>query len=333
MSKALFILILALPSCFIQAQVLPSFGDSRTATTGMQFLKIPIDARGTSLAGAVSASVADPAAMYWNPAGITHVDTGKFIFQLAHTRYFASTKMNYAAGVFKSGPQSFVGIQLQSMDYGEMMETTEFQPTGTGRTFTMNNYLIGVTFARVLTESFSIGLTGKLAHEGIPNVATNNVMFDLGFQYNVGLRNTRFSVTMSNFGLNVQPKGKIQLLDFATGTTTKNSFESVSVPAIFRLGLCTDVWRKIQHSITTALQLNHPTDNNETIAIGAEYAYKSFMFLRTGYELGQDVQSSPSAGFGFKLRRRFGGIGFDYGFVQKKTLGSIHRLTLQVILK
>lgn len=333
MPKALFILIFTLSSCFAQAQVLPSFGDSRTATTGMQFLKIPVDARGTALAGAVCATVADPSAMYWNPAGITHVDTGKFVFQLAHTRYFANTKMNYAAGVFKSGPQSFVGIQVQSMDYGEMMETTEFQPTGTGRTFTMSNYLIGATFARVLTESFSIGITGKLAHEGIPNVALNNVMFDLGFQYAVGVRNTKFSVTMSNFGFSVKPKGEIQLLDFSTGTTPKNSFESVSVPAIFRLGICTDVWRKNQHAITSAVQLNHPTDNNETIALGAEYIYKSFLFLRTGYELGQDVQSSPSAGFGFKLRRRFGGVGFDYGFVQKNTLGSIHRLTLQVILK
>lgn len=333
MRFAFVILIFTLSGSLTRAQVLPSFGDSRTATTGMQFLKVPVDARATGLAGAVCATVSDPSAMYWNPAGITHVDTGKFVFQLSHTRYFADTKMNYAAGVFKAGSQSFVGIQMQAMDYGEMMETTEFQPFGTGRTFTMSNYLIGATFARVLTESFSIGLTGKLAHEGIPGVALNNVMFDLGFQYAVGIRNTKFSVTMSNFGFSVKPKGEVQLLDFSTGNKTNNSFESVSVPAIFRLGICTDVWRQKEHVVTTALQLNHPTDNNETIALGAEYGYKHFLFLRTGYELGQDVQSSPSAGFGMKLRRRFGGIGFDYGFVQKNTLGAIHRLTLQVILK
>jgi hypothetical protein len=41
----------------------------------MQFLKIAPDARGASLAGAFSSVADDPSAAYWNPAGLTHVDT------------------------------------------------------------------------------------------------------------------------------------------------------------------------------------------------------------------------------------------------------------------
>ena len=107
------------------AQVLPSFGDSRTATTGMQFLKVAVDARAAAMSGAVCATVADPSAMYWNPAGITHVDTGKVVLLAAHTRYFADTKVNYLGAVFKPGKQSFVGVQIQSLDYGQMMETIQ----------------------------------------------------------------------------------------------------------------------------------------------------------------------------------------------------------------
>ena len=50
------------------AQILPTFGNSRSGTSGMQFLKVWPDARSGALGGAVTAIVNDPSAAYWNPA-------------------------------------------------------------------------------------------------------------------------------------------------------------------------------------------------------------------------------------------------------------------------
>ena len=62
---ALVLFLAALP---VQAQVLPSFGQERTGGSGLQFLKVPVDARGAALSGTMAAVADDASALYWNPA-------------------------------------------------------------------------------------------------------------------------------------------------------------------------------------------------------------------------------------------------------------------------
>lgn len=317
----------------IQAQILPSFGDSRSGSTGMQFLKIGPDARAMSLGGAFVATANDVSSMFWNPAGITQTDTGKVNVQMAHTRYFGDISANYAGATAKVGKYSFVGLQVFSMDYGSMKETTEFESQGTGRTFTLSNYYIGLTYAQILTNSFSFGLNARYANEGFPGVSIHNVLFDLGLKYDVGVKNTRFGVSFSNFGFNVNPEGEAQVLKF-NGPTDITNFTTVTVPGIFRIGAAFDPVMGYEHNVTVAAQLNHPTDNNETYGLGAEYAFRRFAYARLGYEFGSDDKYiAPSAGIGLKLKRNFGGLSIDYGYLAKSTLGSLHRISLGINIR
>jgi hypothetical protein len=312
----------------VQAQILPTFGDSRTGGSGMQFLKISPDARGMAMGGAVVAVTNDASAMYWNPASITGIDTGRLHQMGSHTRYFGGITGSFAGTVKKVGKLSYFGLQLFSMNYGIMDETTEFESKGTGRTFSVSNYLIGLTYAKILTNSFSFGVNAKYANEGFAGTNVRNVLFDLGLKYDVGVKNTRFGINFSNFGFNVSPSGDVSVLKF-NGPTDINSFSKVSVPGIFRLGLAFDPLHTADHIITLSSQLNHPTDNNETYALGAEYSYLKVGYLRTGYEFGSDEKYvAPSAGLGLKLPSRFVDTSIDYGFLAKSRLGNIHRITL-----
>ncbi len=316
-----------------QAQLLPTFGDSRTGGSGMQFLKISPDARGMGLAGSAVAITNDPSAMFWNPAGITNVDTGKVNVMVSHTRYFGDMSSNFVGAVFKPGKLSYVGVQVFSMNYGQMDETTEFESKGTGRTFTVSNYLVGLTYAKILTNSFSFGVNGKFANEGFAGVNVNNVLFDLGLKYDVGVKHTRFGINFSNFGFNVSPSGDVSILKF-DGETDIQSFSTVTVPGIFRIGAAFDPIHSNDHVLTAMGQLNHPTDNNETYSLGMEYAYLNVVYVRTGYEFGSDQKYvAPSAGIGLKMRRGFGGISVDYGFLAKESLGNNHRITLAVNIR
>ncbi|MBC7383754.1 MAG: PorV/PorQ family protein [Bacteroidia bacterium] len=316
-----------------QGQLLPTFGNSRTGGSGMQFLKIHHDARSTGMAGAVVGITNDVSALFWNPAGITKTDTGKVNFMLSHTRYYANTQVNFAGAVIKAGKLSYLGMQVLSLNYGDLEETTEFQPYGTGRNVNLSNVLVGLTYAKILTDNFSFGITGKWAHEGIADVRVNNFLFDLGLTYNIGLRYSRFGVTFSNFGLNVSPAGEVKILKL-NGEKTLSNFSEVSVPSVFRVGGAFDPIHNNKNILTIAAQLNHPTDNNETFAFGAEYSYKRILFGRTGYEFGSDENYRlPTAGFGLRLPRKFGNLRFDYSFTNKARLGNLQRLTISICIK
>ncbi len=317
----------------LQAQILPTFGDSRTGGTGMQFLKIATDARSTAMGGAFVAIANDVSSLYWNPAGITGIDTGKVNFQLSYAKYFGDISGNFAGAVIKSGKYSFVGFNVFAMNYGKMDETTENDPKGTGRTFSPVQYSVGITYAKILTNSFSFGITGKFAQEGYAGVTVNNAMFDLGLKYDVGIKHTRFGVSFSNFGFNVAPTGTVSILKF-NGQQTINNFSEISVPVFFRLGVAFDPIHNDKHVLTIAGQLNHPTDNNETYAFGAEYSYLKIGYLRTGYEFFADESNVlPSFGAGLKILRNFGGFTIDYGILTKSRLGNLQRITLGINIR
>ena len=317
----------------VHSQILPTFGNSRTGGSGMQFLKIQHDARSTAMGGAAVGIATDVSALFWNPAGITKTDTGKFNAMLCNTQYYANTKAYFAGALIKTGHLSYVGVQFTSLDYGKMEETTEFQPYGTGRNVNLSNVLVGLTYAKILTDNFSFGLTGKWAHEGIADVRTNNFLFDLGLMYNIGLKYSRFGVTFSNFGLNVSPTGEVKILKL-NGEKTISNFSEVSVPSIFRVGGAFDPIHNKLHVLTIAAQLSHPTDNNETFSIGGEYAYRNLLFARSGYELGSDENFRfPTAGFGIRLPQKFGNFRFDYSLSSKVRLGNLNRLTLSFCIK
>lgn len=328
MYRSLILFVLIFWSINSNAQLIPTYGNSRTGGSGFQFLKIPGDPRSMAMGGAATGLVNDASAMYWNPAGMTGIDSAKLHIQLNNTLYFSGNRLNNFGLIFKPGKYSYLGFSINSMQYADMDETTEFQPDGTGRKIILSNYVIGLSFARILTESFSFGLTGKWAHEGLGDVSANAFLFDLGLMYRIGLMGSRFGVSFSNFGMNVSPNGEINVLKLS-GIQKINSFGEISAPASFRLGFAFEPYQKGMHCLTLAAQLSHPTDNNETFSIGAEYSLKKILFVRSGWEFGSDESYSiPPLGFGLKIPYKKIPLRMDYAYTAKNRLGNMNRIGL-----
>lgn len=323
-SIATFLLVLALAQA--NAQILPAFGGSRSGTTGMQFLKIGPDARSNALAGSVVGEINDAAAIFWNPAGAVELDSQKLHLQTGNVQYFGGIGINHGSVVFQ--PEQYRSFSFGIMNFRspEMDVTTEFMPQGTGQTYALNDLLMAFSFSQVLTDNFRFGITLKYANENVMGVVSQAGLFDFGFQYAVGLKDLMFGVAISNFGFNVNPQGEVTLTTLS-GFRNVDEFEEFAVPASFRMGFSGSLYNKGMHSVKGMLQLNHPTDNQETVSMGVEYVRNDLLFMRTGYLLGF-TGTYPTFGAGVNLKRRFGTLRFDYAFVARQGLGFNQQFTL-----
>ncbi len=308
-----------------QGGIFPSLGGSRTGTSGFQFLKINVDARSSAMAGSNVADAKDGSALYFNPALAAQMNTSQVY--LAHTAYFADISHNYASYTHRTGEFAFGG-SLMYLDSGEMDETNEFNPFGTGRTFRAVNMAAGISFAQQLSELFSYGITAKYIEEKIEEVQLQSVVFDLGFYYEVGETGLRFAVGLNNFGLDATPSGETTR-QTQNGLVTEKDFEDVSAPSLFQIGAAYDAYENENIKVLVTGQLTNPSDNAERFSLGSELIYLDRFFVRTGYEFGVDEAKLPSAGIGVLIPLLGNNVAIDYGFSTRERLGSLHRFALK----
>ena len=305
--------------------ILPNLGDSRSGTSGFQFLKINVDARSSAMGSSNVADVVDGSSLYFNPALASQMDRSQFY--LSHTAYFADISLNYASYIHKFNSVA-IGGSLTYLDSGEMDETTEFNPFGIGRTFRTIHMAAAFSFSQQLSDLFSYGATVKYIDERIEEIQAQNVVFDVGFFYRVSDTGLRFAVGLNNFGVDSQPSGETTSPTLE-GPVTHTDFEDISPPTMFLIGAAFDAYQSENFSVLATAQVTNPADNAERFSLGAEIGYIDMFFFRAGYEFGVDEAKLPSAGIGFKVPFLERDMALDYGFSTRDRLGNLHRFALK----
>ncbi len=303
----------------------PSLGDSRSGTSGFQFLKINVDARSSSMGSSNVADAMDGSSLYLNPSLLSQMDRDQAY--LGHTQYFADISLNYAGYVHTRTSTAF-GASLMYLDSGEMDETTEFNPFGTGRTFRTVHMAAALTFSQQLSHLFSYGISAKYLDERIEEVQAQTVVFDFGFFYRVGDTGLRFAIGLNNFGFDSTPSGETTRTTL-DGPVTETNFAEISPPTMFLIGAAFDAYEGENFDVIVTAQATNPADNAERFSIGSELKFIDRFFLRAGYEFGVDEAKLPSAGVGFEVPLLNYTLGIDYGFSTRERLGSLHRFALK----
>ena len=303
----------------------PSLGDSRSGTSGFQFLKINVDARSSSMGSSNVADAMDGSSLYLNPALMSLMDQNQVY--IGHTQYFADIAMNYAGYVHTFNSVA-IGGSLMYLDSGEMKETTEFNPFGTGRTFRTVHMAAALTFSQRLSHLFSYGISAKYIDERIEEIQAQSVVVDIGFFYRVSDTGLRFAIGLNNFGFDANPSGET-VRTTLDGDVTERNFAEVSPPTMFMIGAAFDAYEGENFDIILTAQATNPADNAERFSIGSELGFIDTFFFRAGYEFGVDEAILPSAGVGFKVPLMDYTLGIDYGFSTRDRLGSLHRFALK----
>jgi hypothetical protein len=321
--------VITLPHHPVQAQsLIPAFGEARSGTSGFQFTKIGADARSAGMGFSNMAVANDASSFYWNPALAAEAERSEFM--LSHTQYFADISMEYASYLHRAGSFA-IGGSLQYLNSGDMKETTEFMPFGTGRTFRTVHLSAGLTVSQKLTDLFSYGITVRYLMERIEEVELQTPAFDFGFFYRVGDTGLKFSVALNNFGFDASPSGET-VRTTLNGDVVEDTFEDVSLPTRFIIATAYDVWQTDTFSAVITGQITNPSDNAEQFSMGTELGYMQQFFLRTGYQFGYDEIRFPSFGAGVKLPVMSQLIAADYSFSPYDRLGNLHRIGLRIQL-
>lgn len=350
-TKKIFLLLAA-----ISMVTAGAIAQQKAGTTSMQFLKVMPCARATAMGDAYSAVATGAEAVYWNPAGLAWADDQQL--SLSYINWIFDAKLYSLSYGLPLGDFGSVGLQLQYVDYGNFDETVasgntfysdKTNPYLTDRTFKPYDYVVGLTYAKKLTEKFSFGLTGKYAYESLygSNATTQVIdangntigtytidanrgvyLFDAGFLYNTGYKTIRIAASAQNFGPDV---------------TYNTSYNDTKYPAplSFRLGGAADLIGKNSlfmedgdHRLGVSFDLFLANDADQQEHLGLEYEFANTFAIRAGYKFNYSTEGFT---FGGGVHQTLGNLrlSVDYSYGAMDAIisdytGNVHRISVGV---
>jgi len=301
-------------------------GGTRNGTGGATELLIPVGASSIALSGANISTISGIDALYWNPAGASHMSNSATAL-FSHMNYIADIGIEYGAVSANFSGFGVVSLSLKSLSVGSIPITTNEQPDGTGQTYTPQFLVAGATYSRELTDRIAIGLTANFISETIDQVSATGVAFNAGLQYqNLGdINGLSFGLVIKNIGPQMTYSGPGLLVQASpTGSTSDPSVSynrppsfyainsaAFDLPSSFEIGFGYNP----QLDETNMLHLSADYQNNnfsgDVYNIGAEYGYNKTFFLRAGYSLSPSNQD-PNYIYGLSLGA---GISYNLGSV------------------
>jgi len=321
MKKIILLVLLTALAIESRAQLFPTLGGQRAGISTAQFLKIGVGGRASAMGDAFVAIANDASALYWNPAGLSLFPDNQLM--VSHNEWVVDIKHDFIGAVYHLDGTNTFGVSLTSLRTDDMAVTTEFAPFGTGEYFSYSDMAIAVSYSRKMTEQFSFGGTVKYVEETLDKLKMRAVMIDLGTFYYTGLGSSRFAVAVTNFGNQMAPDGEVVLW----GGRKVSEWQSFSPPTMFRIGFAFEPYQNDEHMVTTSIQLNHPNDNSENVSLGAEYKWKSLLFLRGGYKFNVDEQDF-TFGAGVNVPLSIANFTLDYAYSNFTKLGTAHRFSI-----
>ncbi|KAB2839120.1 MAG: UPF0164 family protein, partial [Melioribacteraceae bacterium] len=270
---------------------IPAQNVSKTGTTAANFLEIGVGANAVGMGGAFVSVANDATALYWNAGGIALLP--KFEAVVVHTDWIAETNFDFAGLVLPLGDFGTLGFSFTSLSMDDMKVRTVEQPDGTGELFSAGDIAVGLSYARHLTERFSIGFTLKYIEQTIWHMSAAGIAIDAGTVFKTDLLGgITIGASISNFGTPMKLEGRdgryfIRVDDSKLGSNervpTSLELDSWDLPLIFQIGVSTYAVNNDIYKLLVAVDASVPNNNYQSLNAGGELSFMDFLFIRAGY--------------------------------------------------
>jgi hypothetical protein len=325
--KKYLLLILIL---FINSFLYPQVDLDKTAQSTMNFLLVSTSPKASALGDAYTNIGSASEAMFYNPAGLTSMNT-MFDININYTGWIADIKYLSGGIAWNLDDYGVVGLNLLTVDYGTIngtslaLESTELGYIDDGEITNVGAYSIGLSYARAISQEFSIGGTVKLVGQnlGVSVVQTGSVennasklSFDAGVKYKTSFKGFMFGMSIRNFATNI-----------------KREFYDEQLPLIFAAGIAINlmdvVYPDHENPLFVAVDFNHQNNYSERVNLGAEYKFLDMIALRGGYQTNRDL-ASWSGGVGLSQTLFDYDLEVNYSYSRFEIFDSVSRLSLHV---
>ena len=225
----------------------------RVITTAVPFLSITPDSRSGAMGDAGVAISPDANSVHWNPSKLAFIDN-KMGFALSYSPWLAKIindmSLSYLSGYYKLTREQTIAVSLRYFDLGEIFFTDDNNnPQGE---FNPKELAIDATYARMLSEKFSLGitlryinsnLTGHFQTSSVEAKPANTVAADVSAFYKTDTKigELAFGGNISNIGAKV---------------TYSNQENKDFIPINLRLGSALTTEIDPYNKITFALDFN-----------------------------------------------------------------------------
>ncbi|MGC9363682.1 MAG: PorV/PorQ family protein [Fidelibacterota bacterium] len=311
----------------------------KRGTSAAPFLEIGVGAKAQAMGGAFTAIANDASALFWNPAGITQIQT--ISASVIYTEWLANTRHEYFGAVIPLGGRFAWGLNATILDYvDEQPVRTIDQPEGTGEYWTASDMALATSFAARITDRFSFGMSAKYIRMQIWNETASAGALDFGVLYKSQLKGLTLGTSISNFGTTLKLDGRdlVRAYDADKQHYSNDQLnvlykmESYPLPLLFRFGIAYSITRS-KNQLTLTCDLNHPSNDIESINVGLEYCLLNIFYLRTGYQslFDDDSENGLTYGFGLEtpLKNSFG-LAFSYSFAEWGLLENVQRFSVDL---
>jgi len=322
------ILVFAAAAQNVSAQLFPLLGAEKAGIAALTFLKLEVDPRSEAMGGAQICLPGDGYSCQWNPATMTELDSKTFAVS---DRVMPAGILNsYASVTLPFKNNSDLAFSIIDLYSGEIEKTTVYQPQGTGEYVSSSNLAVGMSYAKVLSDFFSLGVGAKYIREQIAEFYANTLAVDLGFLYKTDFKDLRFAVMIQNFGPNSTLSGTLPPTTFIP--TSAETIDNYPLAGEFKMGISIVPYKTELKKLTLIAQLNIPSDDAENISLGMEYNYYKILFLRLGYKINVKDQNYPAAGVGLITRIGKNPLHIDYAVSTSNTLQFVNTLGLSLYI-
>ncbi len=295
-----------------------------------EFLSIGVGARALGMSNAFVAIANDATAGYWNPAGLTQLNSSMQL-SLMHTQYFAGiARYDYGAVAFRTAGNHHFGISFIRFGVDDIPDTSELIDAEGNinydriRSFSASDNALLLSYARRLpaNENLRLGFSAKILRRTAGSFAGAwGFGLDAGLQYQheqwhfaAVARDITSTFNAWSFDLDENMR---ELFSLTGNQIPENSLE-IALPRLI-IGAARDIRMTDDLGLLASLDMIITTDGTRNVLIkgdpfsvepnaGLELNFRNMIFLRAGigniqqYSRGnQDQSYSMQANMGLGI--------------------------------